>query len=182
MSRIIYINGEFVDESEAKISVFDRGFLFADSVYEVSAVLGGKAVDNNGHIERLFRSLKELGIKHSYKTEQIIAAQAELIKQNDLTEGVIYIQVTRGHEERDFIYSADISPNFVMITQNKSILGNPLAESGVKACSLPDIRWKRCDIKSTALLAQVLAKNEAKQKGCFEAWMVDADGLQMHIL
>jgi D-alanine transaminase len=176
MERIIYINGEFKTLSEAKISVFDRGFLFADSVYEVSAVVGGRLIDNQSHINRLKRSLTEIGITHDINYSEIISAQEEIISKNNINEGIIYIQITRGEEEREFTYSKNIKPNIVIFSQVKNILQNPLADIGVKLSSFKDIRWARRDIKSTALLAQVIAKNYAKENNAYEAIMYDEDG------
>jgi D-alanine transaminase len=150
----------------------DRGFLFADGIYEVSAVINGKLIDNEGHINRLFSSLEKIDIKLNYNFSQIIDFQKTLIEKNNLKEGVIYIQVTRGVEERDFNYKESTTPTFLMFTQVKNILNNP-ARVGVKAITVPEIRWQRRDIKSIALLAQVMAKNEARKKGAFEAWMIE---------
>jgi len=173
MFRNIYINGQFLSEEEAKISVMDRGFLFADGVYEVSAVYNGKLVDNKKHLNRLHRSLSELEINLDKNIEEIENLQTHLIKKNNLTNGLIYLQVTRGTAERDFNYPDDIKPNFVMFTQEKDITKTNYFKNGVKAITVEDIRWQRRDVKSTSLLPQVLAKNQARKKGAFEAIMIE---------
>ena len=174
MSRTVYLNGSFVPFEEARIPIMDRGFLFADGIYEVSAVLDGRLVDNAAHLARLDRSLGEIGIRNPYPTQEWIRLETELVARNDLQEGLVYMQVTRGVAERDFAFPpADTPPSVVMFTQKKSISGNPLAETGAKVVTVEDLRWKRRDIKSVALLAQVLAKQAAAQAGVAEAWMVE---------
>ncbi len=142
MARVIYLNGAFVEESEAKISVFDRGFLFGDGIYEVSAVLDGRLVDNDLHLARLERSVKEIGIPLPASLNDIRKAQIELIRRNALHEGVVYMQVTRGEAERDFVYADNMKPNFVMLTQAKT---SPtlLRFSMVCALTLPSTRAGR---------------------------------------
>ncbi|WP_420604672.1 D-amino-acid transaminase [Methylobacterium sp.] len=174
MSRIVYVNGEFVPFEAATVSIMDRGFLFADGIYEVSAVLGGRLVDNAAHLARLDRSLGEIGIRNPYPTEEWIRLETELVRRNGVDEGLVYMQVTRGAYERDFAFPpAETEPTVVMFTQAKTVARNPLAERGAKVITVPDIRWKRRDIKSVALLAQVLAKQEAAKAGVAEAWMVE---------
>jgi D-alanine transaminase len=174
MSRTVYLNGSFVPFEEARIPIMDRGFLFADGIYEVSAVLDGRLVDNEAHLARLDRSLGEIGIRNPYPTAEWIRLETELVARNDLQEGLVYMQVTRGVAERDFAFPpADTPPSVVMFTQTKSIRGNPLAETGAKVITVEDLRWKRRDIKSVALLAQVLAKQAAAAAGVAEAWMVE---------
>lgn len=176
MPRIVMLNGAFVDAADAKISIMDRGFLFADGIYEVSAVLNGRTIDNAPHLARLDRSLKEIDIPNPYSTEEWIGFQNDLIARNGLTEGTVYIEVTRGVAEREFTYADDLAPTVVMFTQPKSIVVSKLAESGAKVITVPDLRWARRDIKSVALLPQVLAKQAAARAGAQEAWMVDEDG------
>ncbi len=173
MSRIVYVNGQYVPEENAVISVFDRGFLFADAVYEVSSVLEGKLIDNPRHLARLRRSLDELSMASPATDEEILNIQRELIKQNQLKEGLIYLQVTRGSADRDFPFPSDTSPGLVMFSQSKKILDVPQAREGVGIISVPDLRWKRRDIKTVGLLAQVLAKQAAKDAGAADAWMVE---------
>ena len=173
MSRIVYINGEYVPENEAKVSIMDRGYLFADGVYEVSAVINGKMVDNDRHLLRLERSLGELDMKSPLPVDEIEKIQIELIERNGLQEGIIYLQITRGVAERDFLWPEDISPTLTMFTQEKELLQPPLAGKGASIITVPDIRWQRRDIKSVALLAQAMAKHAARKAGADDAWMVD---------
>lgn len=174
MSRTVYINGEFVPESEAKISIMDRGYLFADGVYEVSAVINGKMIDNEGHLRRLERSLGELDLRSPLSNHEIEGVQNELIERNGLKEGIIYLQITRGVAERDFLWPEDISPTLTMFTQAKNLLQSPLATKGASIITVPDIRcWQRRDIKSIALLPQAMAKHTARKAGANDAWMVD---------
>lgn len=174
MSRTVFVNGEFVPFEEARIPIMDRGFLFADGIYEVAAVIGGRLVDEVAHLARLDRSLKEIEIENPYSSEDWIALMADLARRNDLDQGLVYIEVTRGVYERDFPFPpAGTPPTVVMFTQAKQIVGAKAAETGVKVITTPDLRWKRRDIKSVALLAQVLAKQEAARAGVAEAWMVE---------
>ena len=172
-SRIVYVNGKFVAESDAKISIFDRAFLFADGVYEVTAVLDGALVDFDNHLTRLARSLGELEIAAPLSDSELKAMHEELAKRNGIDEGIIYMQISRGTADRDFAYPADARPTLIAFTQEKRIVGSPFAESGVKVVTLPDIRWQRRDIKSTSLLAQAMTKEAAKRQGAFEGWMVE---------
>ncbi|WP_232629631.1 D-amino-acid transaminase [Methylobacterium sp. Leaf118] len=177
MSRTAYLNGRFLPLDEARVPVMDRGFLFADGIYEVAAVLHGRLVDNAAHLARLDRSLAEIGIPNPHTAEAWERLETELAERNGLTEGLVYIQVTRGVAERDFSFpKGDVAPTVVMFTQAKSILANPLAETGARAITVPDLRWKRRDIKSVALLAQVIAKQQAAEAGAAEAFMIE-DGV-----
>lgn len=173
MARTFLVNGAFVPEAEARVPVMDRGFLFADGVYEVCAVIGGRLVDNAAHLARLERSLGELRIANPHGPEEWTRLEEELVARNRLAEGLVYMQVTRGAAERDFAFPAQASPTVVMFTQAKTITASPQAESGVAVVSVEDIRWRRRDIKSVALLAQVLAKQAAVEAGAYEAWMVE---------
>ena len=173
MSRTFYVNGEFVAEEDAKISVLDRGFLFADAVYEVSTVLGGKLVDNAAHLKRLGRSLSELAMAPPCTDADIAAAQHRLIELNGVEEGLLYLQVTRGVADRDFAYPADARSSLVMFTQQKNLLESPMAETGMHVISIPDLRWKRRDIKTVGLLAPSMGKQAAVAAGVQDAWMVE---------
>jgi len=174
MVRTVYVNGEYLPETEGKISIFDRGFLFADGVYEVSAVVNGKLVDYDAHMERLGRSLKELRIDWPCTREELDRMHAEMIRRNDLREGIIYMQVTRGAADRAFNFPKDkVEPTLIAFTQAMSLANNPNAVTGVKIVTTPDLRWARRDIKTVMLLAPVLGKQEAYEKGCHEAWMVE---------
>jgi D-alanine transaminase len=174
--RIAYVNGRFLPLEEASIPIMDRGFLFGDGIYEVTAVVDGHFVDNEPHLARLARSLAAIGIRNPHGMEEWVAIQRELVERNRMTEGVVYIEVTRGTFEREFTCPEDIAPTVVMFTQSRSVLDNPAAEKGVPAITVEDQRWARRDIKSTALLAQVLAKFAAKAANVAEAFMVE-DGV-----
>jgi D-alanine transaminase len=176
MSRTVYVNGLYVPEDEAKISVFDRAFLFGDAVYEVTAVLGGRLVDFAAHLERLDRSLREIALSAPLTEKALLALHVELVRRNALDEGIVYLEITRGAAERDFAYPDAAVPNVVAFTQNRPLIVNPYAETGVKVVTIPELRWKRRDIKSTSMLAQAMGKQDAKLKGAYEAWMVE-DGL-----
>jgi D-alanine transaminase len=173
MSRIVYVNGEFVPEEDAKISVFDRGFLFADGVYEVSAVINRKLVDNEAHLIRLQRSLGELNMPAPCSNEEIEAIQLKMIEENNLDEGVIYMQVTRGAADRDFAFPTNPTPSLVMFTQAKDITVNPVADKGISVITVPDIRWKRRDIKTVGLLPASMAKQASVEAGAGDAWFVE---------
>ena len=173
MNRTVYVNGDYLPETEAKISVFDRGFIFSDGVYEVSAVLQGRLVDNEGHMRRLGRSLEELRIAWPLPAEEIIEVQKALIEKNALIEGTVYLQVTRGAADRDFAFPGDTPSTLVMFTQERPLIEHPAAKAGIKVISVPDIRWKRRDIKSGGLLGPVLAKQAAVDAGVQDAWMVE---------
>lgn len=176
MSRTVYVNGAYVPEEEAKISVFDRGFLFADGVYEVCSVLQGKLLETAGHVIRLHRSLDELDIAAPCSDEELLGAMEKLVADNGVEEGLVYLQVTRGAADRDFAYPKDAKPSLVMFTQKKNLLNDPVAEKGVAVITLPDLRWARRDIKTVGLLYPCMAKMEAKAKGAQDAWLLDDDG------
>ncbi|HEX5932445.1 MAG TPA: aminotransferase class IV, partial [Methyloceanibacter sp.] len=176
MPRIVYVNGRYVPEEEAKVSVFDRAFLFGDAVYEVTAVLGGRLVDFEPHLARLDRSLREIALVAPVSHEALLALHLELVRRNEIDEGIVYLEITRGAAERDFAYPDRPEPNVVAFTQNRPLVANPQAETGVKIITIPDFRWKRRDIKSTSMLAQAMGKQEAKLRGAYEGWMVE-DGV-----
>ncbi|MEX0692882.1 MAG: D-amino-acid transaminase [Rhodospirillales bacterium] len=173
MSRTVYVNGEYLPEEDAKISVFDRGFLFADAVYEVSAVLDGKLVDNDLHMARLARSMNELKMTPPATADEIFAIQKELIARNDLDEGVIYLQVTRGAADRDFAFPKEATPSLVLFTQKKNLCENPAAGVGMAVITVPEIRWQRRDIKTVGLLPASMAKQAALDAGVQDAWFVE---------
>ncbi|HUR42875.1 MAG TPA: D-amino-acid transaminase [Aestuariivirga sp.] len=173
MGRIVYVNGEYLPEEQGKISIFDRGFLFADGVYEVTAVVGRKLVDHGPHMERLGRSLSEIQLAWPCAKDELTAMHLELIRHNNLEEGWIYMQITRGAADRDFKFPKNTPPTLVAFTQVGSLVDNPNAIRGVKVITVPDIRWMRRDIKSVMLLAPVLGKQAAYEAGAFEAWMVE---------
>jgi len=176
MSRTFYVNGDYVPEEKAVVSVLDRGFLFADAVYEVTSVLSGKLIDNAGHLSRLQRSLGELRMSSPISDDDIVAAQQKLIELNGLSEGLVYLQISRGVADRDFGFPADTTPTLVMFTQQKNILSSPKVETGLSVISVPDIRWQRRDIKTVGLLGPVLGKQAAADAGADDAWLVE-DGV-----
>lgn len=179
MSRIVYVNGDYVPEDEAKVSVFDRGFLFADGVYEVTSVLDGKLVDFEGHARRLERSLSELQMKAPLSSDELLEIHRELLRRNDVTEGMVYLQITRGADgDRDFVFPdpEKVTPSVVLFTQSKGIADSPSAKTGIKVISIDDIRWGRRDIKTVQLLYPSLGKMMAKSAGVDDAWMVE-DGM-----
>lgn len=173
MSRIVYVNGEYLPEEQAKISVFDRGFLFADGVYEVSSVLRGKLIDNRGHLTRLHRSLNELDMAPPASDAEIEAIQHTLVDRNDVDEGLVYLQITRGAADRDFSYPEGVKPSLVMFTQRKNVVDSPQARNGISVIAVEDIRWRRRDIKTVGLLAPCMAKMQAKATGADDAWLVE---------
>jgi D-alanine transaminase len=178
LDQIAYVNGSFVPLGEAKVSILDRGFLFADGIYEVAAVLDGKLIDNASHLARLERSVGEIALALPETIDRIQEIQKELIAHNNLVNGMVYMQVTRGADTgRDFAFpKAAIKPTLMMFTSVKDIVNAPSAKSGIAVITVPDIRWARRDIKSVALLAQVLAKQAAAEAGAGEAWMIE-DGM-----
>lgn len=175
--RIIYLNGQFIPETEGKVSVFDRGFLFSDSVYEVVSVLDGKLVDFEGHVQRLARSLSEIGIVGAPDAESWLSICRDLVARNEVEEGMIYWQVTRGTpDDRDFVFPpTDTPPTILAFTQAKALADNPAAQRGVRVLTVPDLRWGRADIKTTQLLYASMMKNEAIARGADDAWM-ERDG------
>jgi D-alanine transaminase len=173
MTRIAYVNGSFVPEADAKVSIFDRGFLFADGVYEVTPVVNGKLVDYDAHMERLDRSLGELRMAWPCSKEAMRAMHVELVQRNSLHEGIIYMQVTRGVADRMFNFPPEITSSLVAFPQVMALVDNPKARTGVKVVTTPDLRWMRRDIKSIMLLAPVLGKQHAYEQGAAEGWMVE---------
>jgi D-alanine transaminase len=172
MTAIAYVNGTFMPQSDAKISIMDRGFLFADGIYEVAAVIDGRLVDNDLHLARLARSVGEIDLALPETTATIAALMREIVQRNALREGLVYLQVTRGADaSRAFPFPTTGRSSLVMFCEHKDYVDAPAARTGIKVKSVEDIRWARRDIKSVALLAQVLAKQAAATEGCQEAWM-----------
>jgi D-alanine transaminase len=175
--RTVYVNGEYLPETEAKVSIFDRGFLMADGVYEVTSVLGGKLIDFEGHRVRLERSLSELDMDKPAGFDDLLEIHRELVRLNGIEEGMIYLQVTRGAPgDRDFAFPDPevTKPTLVLFTQNKpGLAANPVAQKGIKVISIEDIRWGRRDIKTVQLLYPSMGKMMAKKAGCDDAWMVE---------
>lgn len=173
--RIVYLNGDYLPEDEARVSVFDRGFLMADAVYEVVSVLGGKLIDFDAHVARLERSLSALDMRAPDAMGDLLTIHRELVARNDLVDGLIYLQVTRGNPgDRDFHYpSNDTAPTLVLFTQSKpGIAASPLAQRGARVISVPDLRWGLRDIKTVQLLYPSMAKMMSESAGVDDAWMV----------
>ena len=177
MSRIVYVNGEYMPEEDATVSIFDRGFLMADGVYEVTSVLGGKLIDFDGHAARLARSLAELDMAQPIAHEALLAAHRDLVAKNGIDNGLVYLQVTRGNPgDRDFAFpDPQTTPGtLVMFTQSKpDLIDNPTAATGIKVISIPDQRWARRDIKTVQLLYPSMGKMAAKAAGAGDAWLVE---------
>jgi D-alanine transaminase len=179
MTRTVYVNGDYLPETEAKVSVFDRGFLMADGVYEVTSVLGGKLVDFEGHARRLERSMAELDMRAPMDAEELLAMHRELVHRNGIVEGMVYLQVTRGNPgDRSFLFPPeDTPPTVVAFTQNVPNLADaPAAKTGFRVISIPDVRWGRRDIKTVQLLYPSMGKMMAKKAGVDDAWFVE-DGM-----
>jgi D-alanine transaminase len=175
--RTVYVNGRYVPESEGVVSVFDRGFTMSDSVYEVTGIVAGKMLDFDAHMARLQRSMGELGMPKGPSHDELKAIHLKMVELNKLTEGLVYLQITRGLQDRNFeLPSGDNPLTVVLFTQARPVMESPLAAHGIKVISLPDLRWHRSDIKTTQLLYACLAKDAAKKKGCEDAWLV-RDGL-----
>ncbi|SFS21860.1 D-alanine transaminase [Yoonia litorea] len=175
--RTVYVNGEYLPENEAKISIFDRGFLMADGVYEVTSVLDGKLIDFDGHSKRLERSLNELDMPHPAVLPDLLEVHRELVRLNGIEEGMIYLQITRGAPgDRDFVFPdpETTAPTVVLFTQNKpGLADSPAAKKGIKVISIEDARWARRDIKTVQLLYPSMGKMMAKAAGVDDAWMVE---------
>jgi D-alanine transaminase len=176
--RTVYLNGHYLPETEAKISIFDRGFLFADAVYEVVSVIDGKLIDFDGHIARLHRSMAEMKMPQPPSRDLLLDMCRQLQARNNLQEGMIYWEVTRGNPgDRDFLFPpADLPPTIVGFTQNFALVDRPQAEAGISVVTLPDRRWQMAHVKTTQLLYASLMKAEAKAQGADDAWLV-RDGL-----
>lgn len=171
--RQIYVNGAYVPEAEAVIPVMDRGFLFGDAIYEVTAMIGGRMIDNDLHLARFERSLNELGVPMPLPVAGIIEVQRELVARNGLTDGTIYLQVSRGTAERNFLPPEGLKPNFIAFTQAKKLLDTPAQRNGIKVALMHDPRWDRRDIKTVMLLGQVLAKQAAHAQGFDDVWLFE---------
>lgn len=176
MTRTVYLNGEYLPETEAHVSIFDRGFVMGDGVYEVTSVLQGKLLDFDGHCLRLNRSLDELGMKNPLSREAWLEIHRKLVELNGIDEGMVYLQVTRGNPgDRDFAYPPEGTPQTVVLfTQAKpGLADNPQARQGIRVISIPDLRWARRDIKTVQLLYPSMAKMEAKHRGVDDAWFTE---------
>ena len=177
MPREAYVNGRYVPHAQAAVHVEDRGYQFADGVYEVVAIHGGALIDEDPHLDRLERSLTELRIPMPMSRSALKLIAREVIRRNGVRNGLVYMQVTRGVAPRDHKFPAGVRPSVVMTAREVKPHSAKMLAEGVAVVSVPDIRWARCDIKSVALLPNVLAKQTAAEAGAQEAWQVDSDGM-----
>jgi D-alanine transaminase len=179
MSRVAYVNGAYHPHGQAMVHVEDRGFQFADGVYEVWSVFNGRMADFDGHMTRLHRSLNELRIDIPMSREALTQVLKETIRRNRVRDGIVYLQVTRGTARRDHPFPEAGTPPSVIVTSRSvsSSRSEAQAAKGVAVITQPDVRWGRCDIKTVGLLPNVLAKQAARERGAYEAWMVDEMGL-----
>ncbi len=174
--RTVYLNGHYVAEGDATVSIFDRGLLFADAVYEVCSVLGGRIIDEQAHLARLERSLAEMAIVQDSAATDWASVLATLIERNGLNEGTVYMQVSRGAADRDFLFPASGTPPTVFaFTQARGLADNPMAQRGMRIITRPDRRWGRRDIKTVQLLYASMMKMEAKAAGVDDVWLVEGD-------
>jgi len=176
MSRIAYVNGRYVSHQRASVHIEDRGYQFADGVYEVIAVINGQPMDEKPHLDRLDNSLRELQMKSAMARPPLRVVLREVIRRNRIRDGILYLQMTRGVARREHSFPT-MQATTLVVTIRPATLPPPEAlRAGVNVVTLPDIRWKRCDIKTIALLPNVLAKQHARETGAFEAWLVDEGG------
>ena len=175
MSRIAYVNGRYARHRQAAVHVEDRGYQFADGVYEVIAVRGGHLIDRGPHLDRLGRSLGELGIAWPMSRGALTVVLNQCVRRNRVDDGIVYLQMSRGVARRDHAIPANPVSSLVVTARNQTMAPEHF-EAGIRVVTIPDIRWKRCDIKSISLLPNVLAKQAAKDRGAFEAWQVDEEG------
>jgi len=176
MSRIAYVNGRYLSHRQAAVHIEDRGYQFADGVYEVIGVQRGRLVDERPHLDRLARSLAALSMKAPMGERGLTHVMRETVRRNRVRTGALYLQITRGVAPRDHAFPVDAASSLVMTARGISRPAQGLAEKGCAVITVPDIRWKRCDIKTVSLLANVLAKQQAKDAGAYEALQVDEDG------
>ena len=179
MTRTVYVNGDYLPETEARVSIFDRGFLMADAVYEVTSVLDGKLIDFDGHLKRLERSLGELEMTSPISEAELLAMHRELVRLNGIDQGMIYLQITRGNPgDRSFLFpDASVPGTVVAFTQDIPNLADaPAAKTGFKIITIPDLRWSRVDIKTVQLLYPSMGKMAAKKAGVDDSWFTDEAG------
>lgn len=176
MSRIAYVDDQYLPHRAAGAHIEDRGYQFADGVYEVLAVAGGHLVDEGAHLARLARSLAELQIAAPMSQAALKIVMREVVRRNSVADGIVYLQVTRGAAPRDHGFPKAATPVLVVTSRRSRPVNPRLAENGIAVITIPDIRWQRCDIKSVALVANVLGKQRAREAGAYEAWQVDRDG------
>ncbi len=178
MARQAYVNGRYVPHGSAAVHIEDRGYQFADGVYEVVTIVGGRMIDEDPHLDRLERSLRELEIVMPMSRAVLRLVMRELVRRNRVQDGLLYMQITRGVAPRDHKYpGASVTPSVVMTTRQIDFTAGAKFEDGVKVITIPDIRWQRCDIKTVSLLPNCIGKTAAARAGAYEAWQVDADGM-----
>lgn len=174
MSRIVYLNGQWLPEAEAKVSIFDRGYVFGDAIYEVTGVVDGKLMDYAGHAARLMRSIGEIALECPVSADELLAIHREIVVRNNLEEGLIYLQISRGPDDRDFHFPKSPKPTLSLFTQAKKFIADgPAVVNGIAVISLPDLRWARRDIKTVQLLYPSMAKMEAEKHGAADAWLYE---------
>ncbi|MFV3075732.1 D-amino-acid transaminase [Niveispirillum fermenti] len=176
MPRIAYVNGRYVPHGQASVHIEDRGFQFADGVYEVVTIVAGRLADEQGHLTRLARSLKELSIPWPVKPRTLRMIITEMVRRNRAVNAQLYIQITRGAAPRDFRFPVNPAPTLVITCRRTAFQPPALLDKGIAVVTMPDIRWQRRDIKSVSLLPQVMGKQKAHEAGAFEGWMVDDEG------
>jgi D-alanine transaminase len=178
MARLAYVNGRYVPHGQAAVHIEDRGYQFADGVYEVVTIVGGRMIDEEPHLDRLERSLREIEIAMPMSRTVLKMVMRELVRRNRIRDGLLYMQITRGVSPRDHKYpDSSLAPSVVMTTRHADYANNPKFEEGVKVITIPDIRWDRCDIKTISLLPNCIGKTMAARAGAYEAWQVDKDGM-----
>src|SRR5215472_14219699 len=177
MSRVAYVDGQYLPHNSAAVHIEDRGYQFADGVYEVMAVVGGCLLDEEPHLARLARSLAELRITAPMSNAALRVVMREVMRRNGVRDGIVYVQITRGVSPRDHAFPKAARPVLVVTSRRKRPADPRMAADGVAVITIPDLRWQRCDIKSVALLPNVLGKQQARESGAFEAWQVDRDGM-----
>lgn len=177
MSRIAYVNGRYVPHREAAVHIDDRGYQFSDGVYEIAGVLGGRVFDEEPHWDRLNRSLKQLGIPWPMSRAAFRLVLREVLRRNRVQNGIVYVQVNRGIAPRDHFFPKNAVPTLVITARRGGTGTAPAQQDGVRVITAPDIRWKRCDIKTIGLLPNVLARQQAREAGAFEAWFVSPEGM-----
>lgn len=176
MDGTVFLNGEYLAAAEARVSIFDRGFLFGDGVYEVVPIVNGVLIDRDYFLERLSASTGKIELRWPCEPADLLETVQELVRRNNLQEGYVYLQITRGVAARDFAYPSGVEPTLMAFANSADILNHPMAEAGVRVVTVEDLRWKRRDIKSLNLLGQCMAKEKARANGAFEGWMVE-DGI-----
>jgi D-alanine transaminase len=176
MSRYAYVAGRYLPQAEAAVPIEDRGYQFADGVYEVIAVEDGRLIDAGPHLKRLDRSLNELRIPRPMGDRALGIVLRRVVALNRVRRGMVYLQISRGVAPRDHAFPREVQPQLVVTAKRLTLQPPHLVEAGVRVVTIPDLRWARCDIKSIALLPNVMGKQAAREAGAYEAWQIDRDG------